>query len=232
MLVLRCLLQKPSLREDHEHACMNIERLESPQMIHPRPPATRVVTESNAIDDLDDVKNTFRAQSSRRGSVRIQHATNSVVGSVRCFRINEDKDGQNNGDDVVEADDDEVIEQEKSDLDLIDREVVAAQLHAEVAGPSGGPSQAAQCERFLRTVFLQGEMVLYDIGRNGEICHASSPLPIGRRTGGFGDATKTHNQLSWSMQCKQCRKCRILKSNKQLVEMGDDEELLVKWLLL
>ena len=43
-------------REDHEHDCMKIERLESPQMIHPRPPATRVATERNAIDDLDGVK--------------------------------------------------------------------------------------------------------------------------------------------------------------------------------
>ena len=166
-----------------------------------------MATERNAIDDLDDVKKKPRAQSSRRGSVRIQHATDSVVGSVRCFRINEDKDGQNNDDDVVEADDDEVIEQEQPDLDLIDREAVAEQLHAEVAGPSGGPSQAAQCERFLRTVLLQGEMVMYEIGRNGERFHASSPLPIGRRTGPFGDASKTFNQLSWSMQCKQCRKC-------------------------
>ena len=81
-------------------------------------------------------------------------------------------------------------------------------------------------------MLIQGEMVMYQVGRNGDIFHASSPLPIGRRTGPFGDDSKTFNQLSWSMQCKLCKKCRILKSNKQLGEMGGDEELMIKWLLL
>ena len=65
-------------QDDHGHDGMVIERLEPPQVINP---ARSVATERTAMDDLDDVNKKPRSKASRRGFVKIQHATNMCISS-------------------------------------------------------------------------------------------------------------------------------------------------------
>ena len=188
---------------------------------------------------MSDSKPRKPGQASKRGVVKIVHAT-LAEGPQRLFDIVEDELDNIIGDEEHGDDGDHAIEATlEAELDLVDHEALQADVRVGADDADEGAGEA-QDERAVdaargpvRSMIVNGEAVRYQLSQNGDVFHVSSLQALGRLTGPFGKASKQFHQLSWSEVCRQCGgACRIVKSNRQFMSLGGDEDLLIRWLLL